>query len=85
VKRRELITLSAAAAWPLAAHAQQQPGMPVVGFLRSDSAGESAFIVAAFRHGLNGRASALRDDAARIVVLRLAAYAARGALLATRS
>jgi putative ABC transport system substrate-binding protein len=52
-KRRTVITLlGSAAAWPLAARAQQ-PAVPVIGFVSSSPARDSRQTVAAFHRGLN--------------------------------
>jgi putative ABC transport system substrate-binding protein len=58
MRRREFITLlgGAAATWPLAAHAQQQPQpqdpMPMIGWLGSFSPETSRHLVTTFHQGL---------------------------------
>jgi putative ABC transport system substrate-binding protein len=53
MKRREFINfVGCAAAWPLAAHAQQS-AMPVIGFVRDGSAEGNTRNAAGFRKGLN--------------------------------
>jgi putative ABC transport system substrate-binding protein len=52
MRRREFITLlGGAAAWPLAAHAQQET--PVVGYLGTTTPEQDPHFLAAFRRGLN--------------------------------
>ena len=81
MRRRQFLTLvaSAAAAWPLAARAQQ-PRMPVVGYLTSGAA--NSIPVAAFRRGLkeagyvDGQNVSIEVRAANEQIDRLPALAA---------
>ena len=55
VGRRKVVSLlgGAVIAWPLAARAQQQPAIPIVGWLHSGTAIQSSQNAAAFRLGLS--------------------------------
>jgi putative tryptophan/tyrosine transport system substrate-binding protein len=54
MRRRAFISLlGGAAVWPLAARAQQQPAIPVIGYLSSLTQADSVHFDAAFRRGLS--------------------------------
>jgi len=92
IRRRDFITLlgAAAAAWPLAAGAQQM-ALPVIGYLSGQSPNEYAVFLAAFRRGLNetgyeyrwaeGQCGRLPALAADLVRLRVSVIAATGTSL----
>ena len=55
MRRREFIAgLGSAAAWPVVARAQQ-PAMPVIGWLSTRNSETDAYVLPAFRRGLNGQ------------------------------
>ena len=73
MRKRQFITLlGGAAAWPLAARAQQGT-VPVIGFLRTTVAAGSTHLVGAFRQGLN-EAGACRRPETSLLKYRWADY-----------
>jgi ABC-type uncharacterized transport system substrate-binding protein len=64
MRRRNFIALlGGAAAWPLAAHAQQ-PATPMIGFLRSTSLADATYLVMSFRQGLQETGYVAGDNVA---------------------
>jgi putative tryptophan/tyrosine transport system substrate-binding protein len=84
MRRREFIALlgGATAGWPLAAHGQQQPVMPLIGYLCFTSPEERPTLLAAFLQGLEqagyvvGQNVAIEYRSARGYAERLSALVA---------
>jgi putative ABC transport system substrate-binding protein len=56
MRRREFIAgLGSAAAWPLAARAQERPAVPVIGWLSSRTAATDALVLPAFHRALSAQ------------------------------
>src|SRR5438046_8836156 len=56
MRRREFVGLvGGAAAWPLAARAQQRPAVPVIGWLSSRTTATDALVLPAFHRALNAQ------------------------------
>jgi putative ABC transport system substrate-binding protein len=56
MRRREFIAgLGSTAAWPVVAQAQQQAAVPVAGWLSTRNSQTDAYVLPAFRRGLNGQ------------------------------
>ena len=84
-RRKFLATVGGAAAWPLAAHAQQSTGQPLVGLLSPLSAAAWVHIVGAFRRGMRDLGYVEGANVARLPALANELVALNPAVIAVGS